>query len=103
MSDPVTVAVATIGAGLLGAASSQVASRRQARAQNRAAQQQKELADRQIALESEAANRANARKADISSLLDGNSVADVGETNLTGAQGQIVDDSLLGRNTTLGA
>lgn len=103
MSDPASLAIATIGASLIGAASNQISSGRQARAQNRAAAQQKELADRQIALESEAANRVNARKADISSLLDGNSVAGMGETNLTGAQGQIVDDSLLGRNTTLGA
>lgn len=95
---------AILAASLLSAAASGMEAMNNRSQQRSLAKRQEDLANRQIALEGEANARQNAKKADISGLLDSNSVGNSDTaTRLTGAQGDSIDNSLLGSNNTLGS
>lgn len=96
-------AVAAMAAGTAASIYNEDRSRKR---QHQAADKQEKAAKRQLAAESEAQNRANARNADIEGLLDAGDNSGAlggGTTNLTGAGGASVDKNLLGKGSKLGA
>lgn len=96
-----TIGWITAAISAAGAAASSVQQRQQQKQQQRNARDQLEEQQKQQALQEEQWNKANSRKADIEGLMDGN--ADLGEgTNLTGAQGQAIDQGTLGAANRLG-
>lgn len=97
-------AFAVVAAALVSAAAAGMQESRNRSQQRSLARRQEEQANKQIALEGEANAKQNAKKADISGLLDSNSVGNTDTaTQLNGAQGSVIDDSLLGRNNPLGS
>lgn len=102
----VAAAWAAVAAMAVGTAASVYNEDRSRKRQHQAADQQEKAAKRQLAAESEAQNRANARNADIEGLLDAGDNSGAlggGTTNLTGAGGAAVDKNLLGKGSKLGA
>lgn len=96
-------AVAAVAAGTAASVYNEDRARKR---QHQAADKQEKAAKRQLAAESEAQNRANARNADIEGLLeagDHSGALGGGTTNLTGAGGASVDKNLLGKGSKLGA
>lgn len=106
MTGAVAAAWAGVAAVAVGTAASVYNEDRARKRQHQAADQQEKAARRQLAAESEAQNRANARNADIEGLLDAGDNSGAlggGTTNLTGAGGASVDKNLLGKGSKLGA
>lgn len=96
-------AVAAMAAGTAASIYNEDKSRKR---QHQAADKQEKAAQRQLAAESEAQNKANGRNADIEGLLeagDNSGALGGGTTNLTGAGGAAVDKNLLGKGSKLGA
>ena len=101
MGEGVIAAWVSAAVAAAGAATSAVQQRQQQKQQQRNAREQLDEQKKQQSLQDEQWNKANAKKANIEGLLDGN--ADLGEeTNLTGAQGQTFDKNTLGSANTLG-
>ena len=106
MTGAVAAAWTAVAAMAAGTAASIYNEDRARKRQHQAADKQEAAAKRQLAAESEAQNRANARNADIEGLLeagDNSGALGGGTTNLTGAGGAAVDNNLLGKGSKLGA
>lgn len=96
-----TIGWITAAISAASAAASTVQQRQSQKQAQRNAKDQLAEQEKAQALQDEQWNKANARKADIEGLLEGNS-DNLGNTNLTGAQGQAVNQNTLGSSNLLG-